>query len=153
MAMSLKHGGWLMSHDPLFSLTVPSDLRCLEVVRQFVEAACGFHGFADFADGIVLAAHEALQNVIRHAHRGRPGAIVLIECGTCAEGFFVTLADDGEPFDVATVPRLDPAELRIGGRGVFLMRSLMDELTSRPRHPHGNVLRMVKGRPAMRLSA
>jgi anti-sigma regulatory factor (Ser/Thr protein kinase) len=42
------------------------------------------------------------------------------------------------------VPPLDPSEVRVGGRGIFLMRSLMDELSIQPRQGRGNVLRMVK---------
>ena len=42
------------------------------------------------------------------------------------------------------VPHLDPAELRVGGRGVYIMRTIMDELTCQPRGERGNVLRMVK---------
>ena len=59
----------------------------------------------------------------------------------------IRLHDQGEPFDLDAVPHMDPAELRVGGRGVFLMRSLMDELSCRPRTPErGNVLCMVKRR-------
>ena len=54
------------------------------------------------------------------------------------------MLDEGAPFDLPAVPEMDPAELRIGGRGVFLMRTLMDELTCQPRGERGNVLRMVK---------
>jgi len=34
------------------------------------------------------------------------------------DGIEVRLTDDGEPFDLGTVPELDPGELRIGGRGI-----------------------------------
>jgi len=54
------------------------------------------------------------------------------------------LLDQGAPFDLDAVPKLDPRELRIGGRGVFLMRALMDELSCQPRGERGNTLRMVK---------
>ena len=37
-----------------------------------------------------------------------------------------------------------PLASRIGGRGVFLMRTLMDELSCERRGTRGNVLRMVK---------
>jgi anti-sigma regulatory factor (Ser/Thr protein kinase) len=60
------------------------------------------------------------------------------------------LLDEGEPFDIDAMPTLDPAELRIGGRGLFLMRTLLDELTCQRREQRGNVLRMVKRRPACR---
>ena len=61
-----------------------------------------------------------------------------------AEGVEIRLLDEGAPFDLSAVPVLNPAELRIGGRGVFLMRALMDELSCQPRGEQGNTLRMVK---------
>jgi serine/threonine-protein kinase RsbW len=142
-----------MLPGPSFALTVPSDARFLEIARQFVESACSYHGLSEVADAIALATHEAMQNIIRHAHRGRPGAVVVLECGFRCDGLEVRLSDEGEPFDVAAVPRLEPGELRIGGRGVFLMRTLLDEVSSHPRLPHGNVLRLFKRRPALRQSA
>jgi anti-sigma regulatory factor (Ser/Thr protein kinase) len=56
----------------------------------------------------------------------------------------IHVLDEGEPFDLQAVPQLDPAELRLGGRGVFLMRALMDEISCQPRGQRGNILRMVK---------
>jgi anti-sigma regulatory factor (Ser/Thr protein kinase) len=66
-------------------------------------------------------------------------------------GVEIRLLDDGDRFDVTSVPHLDPSELRIGGRGVFLMRRLMDEVVSEPRGQRGNILRLVKHyRPTQR---
>ncbi|HEX5273636.1 MAG TPA: ATP-binding protein, partial [Gemmataceae bacterium] len=59
----------------------------------------------------------------------------------------ILISDEGAPFDLASVPHLDPAEVRVGGRGVFLMRKLMDELSCLPRGERGNTLRMFKRCP------
>ena len=99
---------------------------------------------------IVLATDEATNNIMRHAHRGRPEAPIQIQCYFCSDGLEIHLLDEGEPFDINAVPHLDPSELRIGGRGVFLMRALMDELTCQPREDNGNRLRMVKALQANR---
>ncbi len=105
------------------------------------------------AHAVVLAADEALNNIIRHAHQDRPDAVVHIQCFPGAGDIEIRLLDEGAPFDLSAVPDLDPGELRVGGRGVFLMRSLMDELTCQPRGEGGNTLRMVKRRPAHREAA
>ena len=139
-----------------WTLTIPSDLRLLPLARGFVEAVCAIGGLdRDDTDAIVLAMHEAANNVIRHAHHGDPAAQLQIQCHLCADGIELHLLDEGEPFDLASVPHLDPAELRIGGRGVFLMRTLMDELSCQPRGQRGNTLRMVKrcGQPTLRRDA
>ena len=59
----------------------------------------------------------------------------------------VTLVDRGEPFDLQQVPHLDPGELRVGGRGVYLMRILMDEISCQSLEG-GHRLRLVKRWPS-----
>ena len=128
-----------------FALTIPSDLKLLSLARAFVETICCNCRFDDsFCEAVQLATHEALQNVIRHAHAGNTGALLQIQVFPLEDGLEIRLLDEGEPFDVSNVPYLEPGELRVGGRGVFLMRRLMDVLASEPRRPQGNVLRMVK---------
>jgi len=126
-------------------LTLPSDLRLLGVARSFVEAVCNAGGVdPDATSAVVLATNEAVSNIIRHAHQDRPGAHFQIQCCLCDDGVEICLVDEGEPFDLSAVPHLDPGEIRIGGRGVFLMRTLMDELSCQPHGERGNTLRMVK---------
>ena len=127
------------------TLTIPSDLSFLPLARAFAEAACRQRGFDESATAaVVLAVNEALSNVIRHAHRDRPDTLVHLECVFRPDGLEVRLTDEGPPFNLAGVPQLDPSELRIGGRGVYIMRALMDELICEHRGPRGNVLRMIK---------
>ena len=134
-----------MPSEPPWCLTIPSDLRLLALARAFVEGVCHVAGLDEKAtNAIVMATDEATNNVIRHAHCGHPEAPLQIQCFFCPEGIEVRLLDEGAPFDLAAVPHLDPAELRVGGRGVFLMRALMDELSCQPRGERGNTLRMVK---------
>ena len=129
----------------VWTLTLPSDLRQLMLARAFMEAVCRVCGLDErTTDAVVLASHEAINNVIRHAHRNRPDAKLEIHCGLTPQGLEIRLLDEGEPFDLSAVPDLDPAEIRLGGRGVFLMRKLMDELSCEPRGERGNSLRMVK---------
>jgi serine/threonine-protein kinase RsbW len=140
-----------MTDGSPLTLTIPSDLRMLGVARAFVEAACHINDLERCTvHAVVLATGEAVTNIIRHAHHNRPHAQLQIQCRLHADGIEVLLLDEGEPFDLAAVPELDPGELRVGGRGIFLMRTLMDELSCAPRAGHGNVLRMLKRRPVVR---
>jgi serine/threonine-protein kinase RsbW len=123
-----------MVHAIPWTLTISSDLRLLGLARSFVEAVCRVAGFDEQTTyAIVLATDEATNNIMRHAHRDRPDAPIQIQCYFGPDGIEIHLLDEGEPFNIETVPHLDPSELRIGGRGVFLMRTLMDELSSQPR--------------------
>lgn len=131
--------------DAPFILKLPGDLRLLELARHFVESVCRSLGYDEcFSEALQLATHEALQNIIRHAYTNRCDARLEIQIQPLDDGMEIRVLDEGAPFNVADVPHLEPGELRIGGRGVFLMRRLLDELHSCPRQPSGNVLRMVK---------
>ena len=128
-----------------WTLTLTSDLRLLALARAFVEGVCQVAGFDERSThAIVLATDEAINNVIRHAHQGQPDALIQVRCYFRSDGLEIHLLDEGAPFDLAAVPHLDPSELRVGGRGVFLMRALMDELFCQPREERGNALHMVK---------
>jgi serine/threonine-protein kinase RsbW len=127
------------------TLVLPSELRLLPVARAFVEAVCQAGRLDQHViEAIGMALHEAISNVIRHAHHDHPEAQFQIRCSLGRDRVEIQVWDEGEPFDLAAVPHLDPAELRLGGRGVFLMRALMDEVSCQPRGPRGNILRMVK---------
>jgi serine/threonine-protein kinase RsbW len=132
--------------DPFpFALTIPSELRLLPMARLFVEAVCQAGGLDPaVTNAVVLAVNEATSNVIRHAHRDCAAMTFQLECRLLTDGIEVRLVDEGPAFDLSIVPHLDPGEVRVGGRGVYLMRQLMDELTCEPRPQGGNILHMVK---------
>lgn len=143
-------GGGMPAKALPWTLTIASDLRLLSLARAFVEAFCHVAGLDECTThAIVMATDDATNNVMRHAHDGHPEALIQIQCRRDPEGIEVRLIDEGGPFDLNAVPHLDTAELRVGGRGVFLMRKLMDELSCQPHGPRGNTLRMVKrlGKP------
>ncbi len=132
---------------PIFSLTVPSELRMLSIARNFVDAVCeAYHLDRATTHALVIVTGEAITNIVRHAHQNRPGSQIELHLQIHPDAVVITFHDQGEPFDLGAVPALPPGELRIGGRGIYLMRTLMDELTCAPRPEgrNGNVLRMVK---------
>ena len=129
-----------------FTLTLPSEARLLSVARSFVEAVCHAHQLErSLTHTLVLVTGEAFTNIVRHAHRDVPRAQVEIRLQLMADEVTLTFQDQGAPFDLTAVPELAPGELRIGGRGVYLMRTLMDEVSCQPRLDQcGNTLRLVK---------
>lgn len=131
---------------PTFALTLPSDLRMLSVARAFVEAVCQACELERaMVHALVLATGEAVTNIVRHAHRELSAAEMHILLEVRPEGVILTFRDQGQPFDINAVPQLPPGELRIGGRGVFLLRTLMDEVSCTPRGDGpGNSLRLFK---------
>jgi serine/threonine-protein kinase RsbW len=128
-------------------LSLPSDLHLLPVARAFVESVCMAGGVGrELTDAVVLAADEAVNNAIRHAHANDIALTVQLSCGVTVDCIEVHVHDEGEPFDITAVPQLDPGEVRVGGRGLFLMRTMMDEIHCRKRTPRGNIVCLVKRR-------
>lgn len=94
-------------------------------------------------DDLAVAAAEALSNAAVHGNRLRPHVRVLVTVevmpGHCA---VIEIKDSGSGFDRSALA--DPTHperlLTPGGRGVFLMRRLVDQLEY---NPTGNRVRLV----------
>ncbi len=94
-----------------------------------------------------LAVDEACMNIIRHAYAQQPGGeievVVEVGEGQC----IIHLTDFGESYNPNQVPlprKGDPLEeAKPGGLGLFLMRSVMNEVHYTP-GPYSNCLVMVK---------
>jgi anti-sigma regulatory factor (Ser/Thr protein kinase) len=110
-------------------LTVKAEVGELERLYRAVTTFCDGHGItASQTAKLVLALEELFTNGMCH------GQVHETEVGLeYASGqVVVTLEDDGRPFDPwqKSAPDLDaPLEERsVGGLGIFLVRSLMDEV-------------------------
>jgi serine/threonine-protein kinase RsbW len=91
-----------------------------------------------------LAMSEACTNVIKHAYRGESTHCIDLHLEIHEAQLVLTIHDVGAQFDLQayTPPNLDePGE---GGYGVFLMRSLMDEVRYELSQSQGTTLRLVK---------
>src|SRR6202008_1807848 len=80
---------------------------------------------------IEIALREALANAIVHGNQEDSGQLVCVACRCTTDGeVFVTVQDEGPGFDRAGV--LDPTtpenRLLPQGRGIYLMKTLMDEV-------------------------
>jgi serine/threonine-protein kinase RsbW len=96
-----------------------------------------------------LAVDEACSNIIRHAYGGDPAGEFVVAIRIAAGVCEIQLTDYGEPYDPQEIP--PPAmgstieEAQPGGLGLYLIRSVMDEVHYTP-GPQGNRLVMVKRR-------
>jgi serine/threonine-protein kinase RsbW len=107
----------------------------MEVAVQTVrKLARKCHCSADRMADIEICVREAVANAIIHGNERHEGRKVLIRAyGDPDRGLLITVRDSGPGFDPALVP--DPREedrLSLGhGRGIFLMRELMDHVEHR----------------------
>jgi serine/threonine-protein kinase RsbW len=128
------------------NLSIPSSSDQLEVVDQIVEAMAADMGFdKDAIADLGICVTEAVMNAIEHAHRDRPELMIDIEIECYSDKMKIIVRDHGPGFDVTSVP--DPTTpdnvLNLGGRGIMLMRAMMDEVEVRS-HEDGTEISMVK---------
>jgi anti-sigma regulatory factor (Ser/Thr protein kinase) len=76
---------------------------------------------------VTLAAGEACNNAAEHGHVA--GGVFTVNCWFNGSEIVVEIADRGEGFDpVGKGEAQDPTVMRLRGLGIFIMRSLMDEV-------------------------
>jgi anti-sigma regulatory factor (Ser/Thr protein kinase)/GNAT superfamily N-acetyltransferase len=138
-----------VSHNLSTKLTVPADLRFLEMVRSNVRQLASVAGFSkEEILGLELAVEEASVNIIEHAYPdGGPGDIFLTgEIGPAE--LVLSIRDEGLPFDPASeggagrVTIEDEFSLR--GVGLKIIHHEMDEVHFENLGRQGKVLRLVK---------
>jgi serine/threonine-protein kinase RsbW len=79
---------------------------------------------------LMIALTEALNNAIIHGNKNNPGNKIVLDILIEGSVITVRVCDQGQGFDPNKVadPREPENLLKASGRGVFLIRTLMDEV-------------------------
>ena len=124
----------------------------LESVDSAEELAVGAAQRAGFDEDdlmkIGMAVRESMVNAVVHGNRYNANKKVRFSVVSGSERFTVRIADEGDGFDFSHLP--DPLSrenlMRASGRGIFLVRSFMDEVQIRRLEPAGTEVTLVKYR-------
>lgn len=138
------HAGGSPRPSTAFVLELPSDPRLIDAaVSYLVERARAFdfHG-SRLNLNLRVGASEALANAILYGNNADPAKRVRVEVELSREELALVVYDEGAGFDPGVVPDPTlPENLeRAGGRGIFLLRELMDEVRY---NDCGNCVRLV----------
>jgi serine/threonine-protein kinase RsbW len=92
-----------------------------------------------------MAVREAAVNAVLHGNDYDPAKQISVSFENTGKSLVITVADQGKGLDPDSLPDpLAPENLLRGtGRGIFLIRSFMDEVHFRQLHP-GTELTLVK---------
>jgi len=125
-----------------------SDLSSLTEMRQFV----GFVGLdcnldAKEIDELQLATHEALTNVIMHAHENSGHEVIDIEAERLNNGIRVRIVYTGEGFAPGEVDEPSMNIYREGGWGLFIIQRCVDKVSYGTSRPGVNYIELVKLTP------
>lgn len=114
---------------------VASELGAIDAVVEAIVGLCERTGFArrQCRLNVPVAVTEALANAVLRGNAGDATRLLRVSAVVCADRLEVEVGDDGPGFDVEAV-RGSPEDgdwlEREDGRGVFLMRQLMDAVQS-----------------------
>ncbi len=116
-------------HDSLDQFEITAHPQNAGPARERVRDAARWAGFAvlDLAD-IEIAVGEAVTNAILY---GSPhaGSRVVLAYGIIGPDFVVKIQDEGNGFDPAVMKiEMEEDTDALGGRGIRLMRALMDQV-------------------------
>lgn len=126
---------------------IPSDVRFIERVVELVRRECEVMAFGvrQTTLNVPVALAEALSNAILRGNREDPDKKVFVRATVDSEQLIVEVADQGPGFDIeecAVDPTTPDHIEREYGRGLFLMRQLMDHV-ERVEAPGGSIVRMT----------
>lgn len=124
---------------------LPCGKKSLLRARQKVIKFADDHGFTSSSEDVALAVQEALKNILQHACPANNN--MHFECIATSDNLIIDVTDSGAGFDTSALDGDLVPPMALHGRGIQLIRGLMDNvwITS---DQEGTVVHMEKKRPA-----
>lgn len=124
-----------------------STLESVDAAEEIVLKAAEEMGFdEDSRYQIGMAVRESVVNAVVHGNRYSERKKVRLSVTKGKDRLTILVADEGQGFDLNSIP--DPLAqenlLNQSGRGIFLMKTFMDEFEVRPVEPTGTEFVLVK---------
>lgn len=113
------------------SIEIPSLAENIRIIESFIDNAKEkYHLDDDIYGNIMIAVTEAVNNAIRHGNKDNSSKNVSIALSLEDGMIKFKIQDEGDGFDFHKLP--DPTSpenvSKPGGRGIFLMKHLSDEV-------------------------
>jgi len=112
-------------------IIVPTNVREIKKVSNTILNALNGSGATDsFLFDVRLACEEALINAVKHGNKNQKEKKVVLSFDIIDKGIVISVEDEGQGYNYQQLP--DPRHvsnlLRTGGRGLFLIRKMMDKV-------------------------
>ena len=131
-------------------------LDFVQMISEYVARTVGLDD--DSVHWVTVAVRESVVNAIKHGNCFDVQKRVHVEFAALedsrAPGVAILVRDEGCGFDPATIadPLAPENLLKANGRGIFMMRTFMDEMTFQRSEEGGMQVRMVKRVPQSELA-
>lgn len=139
-----------MADEQSFHLAIGSRFENIELVQVVLKDSLERLGFDDDArHWIDIAVREAVANAIKHGNSQDPHKQVVIDFTVEEDSLVIQVQDEGAGFDPAHLedPLAPENLLKPNGRGIFYMKSFMDEIQYGRRPGGGTVVTLRKRAP------
>lgn len=138
-----REEGNLHSVNIVFSLNLPRDEASVPVVRKISrEALLGLGVTTGCVEEIEVAVTEACTNVLKHVHGTEESYEVTVDVNE--ERCDIRVIDTGPGFEHDSKGREHADPTAEGGRGIFLMRAMVDNIEFNSAPETGTVVRLTK---------
>lgn len=112
-------------------ISIPSLIENIKIIESFIDNAKeNFEINDDIYGNIMISVTECISNAIIHGNQGNKDKLVHLELNTEGDRLNFIIEDEGEGFDLQELQ--DPTSPenieKPGGRGIFLIRHLSDEV-------------------------
>jgi len=128
-------------------IVIPSDQTLIAKVDEFVESRLRDRNVDDsiIAD-IAICATEVVNNGIIHGNKDNREKTVTLEMIFASDEVTITVTDQGEYFNPAEVasPVDDANLMREVGRGIFIVKNLMDQVDIEQANGGGTRVILIK---------
>lgn len=112
-------------------ISIPSLIENIKIIESFIDNAREkFEINDDIYGNIMISVTECISNAIIHGNQSNKNKLVHLELKAEEDQLQFIIEDEGEGFDLEQLP--DPTSpeniSKPGGRGIFLIRHLTDEV-------------------------
>ncbi|MDH5597493.1 MAG: ATP-binding protein [Cyclobacteriaceae bacterium] len=115
-------------------IQIPSLSENIRIIESFIDNAKEkFELDDDIYGNIMIAVTESVNNAIIHGNKGQHSKNVFLKLSLETAAIKFLIEDEGNGFDYHQLPDPTAPENidKPGGRGIFLMKNLCDEVTFR----------------------
>ena len=132
--------------DKRVSFTLESTLDSVNLAEEKTEKVAAEMGFSEEdCHRLAMSVREAMVNAVLHGNAYDPKKRVFVVFESNGTKLAITITDEGRGLEASELP--DPLApenlLKQSGRGIFLMRSFMDEVQIRNLRP-GTEVKLIK---------
>jgi serine/threonine-protein kinase RsbW len=137
----------MAANASVVEVVLESDLKNVEVAEEVTRRVSSTAGFdEDDQHKIDMAVHESVINAIWHGNKNDPSKHIWLRFEIFSDRLEIHVRDQGNGYDPGHLP--DPLSqenlLNVSGRGIFLIRTFMDDFRVESRAGEGTEVVLVK---------